>query len=129
MLTRPDTRPRSGWFHSPKVVLPLRAVRLGRADDFLRFFERAPRSSHEYVLFDRVCCSFEQAGVLTKRGLMNPDLYFDAWASPTRAWEIARVAVEGLREQLGNDELYANFEWLAHRGEVWSNERAAPTAS
>jgi hypothetical protein len=32
MLTRPDTRPQSGWFHSPKVVLPLGAVRLGRAD-------------------------------------------------------------------------------------------------
>ena len=54
-----------------------------------------------------------------KHGLMHPDLYFDAWASPTRAWEVARVAIEGLRNQLGSDDLYSNFEWLAKRGEQW----------
>src|SRR5712671_1355519 len=32
MLTRPDTRPQSGWFHSPKVVLPFGAKPLGQAD-------------------------------------------------------------------------------------------------
>ena len=91
----------------------------GVLDSFSRFSERVPRSSHEYVLFDRVCCSFEQAGVLMKHGLMNPDLYFDAWANPAPAWERARIAIEGLRDQLGNDELYANFEWLARRAEAW----------
>lgn len=82
------------------------------------------------VLFDRVCCSFEQAGVLMKHELMHPDLYFDAWGNPTRAWERARVVIEGLRSQLGSDELYANFEWLARRGEEWyaAHEAAAAGA-
>jgi hypothetical protein len=43
----------------------------GALQDFTRFSERVPRSSHEYVLFDRVCCSFEQVGVLMKHGLMH----------------------------------------------------------
>ena len=101
----------------------------GVLGDFEQFRERVPRSSHEYVLFDRVCCSFEQAGVLMKHGLMNPDLYFDAWASPTRAWELARVAVQGLRDQAANADLFANFEWLAIRGAEWYAERTAATAS
>jgi hypothetical protein len=101
----------------------------GALDDFERFCERVPRSGHEYVLFDRVCCSFEQAGVLMKHGLMHPDLYFDAWASPTRAWERSRVAIEGLRKQAASDQLYANFEWLAGRGEEWYAAHQAATAS
>ena len=91
----------------------------GVLEDFERFCEQVPRSSHEYALFDRVCCSFEQAGVLMKHGLMHPDLYFDAWANPTRAWARVRVAVEGLRNMVGGDQLYSNFEWLARRGEEW----------
>ena len=91
----------------------------GALDDYERFSERVPRTSHEYVLFDRVCCSFEQAGVLMKHGLMHPDLYFDAWANPARAWRHARVAIRGLRNELGSNELYANFEWLAGRAEEW----------
>src|SRR5690348_11082391 len=84
----------------------------GVLEDFDRFSERVPRSSHEYVLFDRICCSFEQAGVLMKHGLMHPDLYFDAWANPAPTWERARIPIKGLHDQLGNDALYANFEWL-----------------
>jgi hypothetical protein len=95
----------------------------GVLEDFERFSERVPSSSRDYVLFDRVCCSFEQAGVLMKNGLMHPDLYFDAWASPARAWERARVAIEGLRTERGSDDLYANFEWLAGRGEQWRAAR------
>ena len=95
----------------------------GTLADFERFSERVTPSSHDFVLFDRVCCSFEQAGVLMKNGLMHPDLYFDAWSSPKRAWEGARIAVEGLRKQRGNDDLYANFEWLARRGEQWQAAR------
>jgi hypothetical protein len=91
----------------------------GVLDDVALFAERVPRASHEFVLFDRVCCSFEQAGVLMKHGLMHPDLYFDAWASPTSAWERARVAIEGLRKQTGSTQLYKNFEWLAKKGEEW----------
>ena len=98
----------------------------GVLEDFDRFSERVPRSSHEYVLFDRVCCSFEQAGVLMKHGLMHPDLYFDAWANPTSTWERARIPIEGLRDQLGNDALYANFEWLARRAEEWYATDASP---
>jgi len=95
----------------------------GALEDFERFAERVPSNSHEYVLFDRVCCSFEQAGVLMKNGLMHPNLYFDAWASPTRAWERARSAVEGLRKHSGNEDLYTNFEWLARREEQWQAAR------
>lgn len=96
----------------------------GALDDVALFEERVPRASHEYVLFDRVCCSFEQAGVLLKHGLLHPDLYFDAWASPTSAWERASVVIEALRKESGSDQLYKNFEWLAKKGEEWYASRS-----
>ena len=86
------------------------------------FAERVPRTSREYVLFDRICCSFEQAGVLMKNGLLHPDLYFDAWASPTAAWTKASAVIEDLRTGKANRRLYENFEWLAKRGEAWYAE-------
>ncbi len=94
----------------------------GTFEDFDRFSQRVPRASRDYVLFDRVCCSFEQAGVLMKHGLLHPDLYFDAWASPSAAWEKARVAIEGLREQSGNHHVFENFEWLARRSAEWNDQ-------
>ena len=47
------------------------------------------------------------------------------------AAERARVAIEGLRAQLGSGELYANFEWLARYGEEWytAHQAAATRAS
>ena len=91
----------------------------GVFEDFARFTERVPSGSDEYVLFDRVCCSFEQAGVLMKHGLMHPDLFFDAWASPTSVWMAVEPIIRGLREKHASPQLYANLEWLAKQGEEW----------
>ncbi len=90
----------------------------GAFEDFAAFEKRAPRTSREFILFDRVCRSFEQAGTLMKYGLLHPDLYFDAWASPRAAWRACAKAVHGLRES--NPDAYVNFEWLANRYDEWS---------
>lgn len=101
----------------------------GTLDDFARFRARVSPDSHEYVLFDRVCCSFEQAGVLMKHGLMHPDLYFDAWASPTATWSHAKTVINGLRDEMAAPEIYTNFEWLARTGHAWSADRRADASS
>jgi hypothetical protein len=59
---------------------------------------------------------------------MHPDLYFDAWASPTSAWAAVEDVVRGLRERDVNDYLYANLEWLARRAEAWYASHEATTA-
>ncbi len=100
----------------------------GVFDDLEVFNERVPRGSREYVLFDRVCCSFEQAGVLMKHDLMHPDLYFDAWASPTSVWARVGPVIEALRELRGSPLLYVNFEWLAKAGELWYASHDPATA-
>jgi hypothetical protein len=91
----------------------------GTFESLERFEERVPAGSREFVLFDRVLCAFEQAGVLMKHGLMHPDLYFDAWASPASAWSAVAAVVRGLRERDDNDHLYANLESLARLAEAW----------
>jgi hypothetical protein len=87
------------------------------------FAERVPRTSLDFVLFDRVCCAFEQAGVLMKNGLLHPDLYFEGWASPRAAWDMVAVVVGRLRES--NAEAYVNFEWLANRYDDWLAARSS----
>jgi hypothetical protein len=54
-----------------------------------------------------------------KHGLMHPDLYFDAWASPASAWKVVEQVVRGLRSSRGNAQLYTNLEWLARRADDW----------
>lgn len=100
----------------------------GTFKTFETFAERIPRDSHQYVLFDRVLCGFEQAGVLMKHGLMHPDLYFDGWASPAATWATVETVVRGLRESRGNAHLYANLEWLAAKATGWyaTHEPGAP---
>jgi hypothetical protein len=96
----------------------LRSLRSdGALDDFDVFVQKVPRAGREFVLFDRVCCSFEQAGVLMRNELLHPDLYFEGWASPRSAWDMVATVVAGLRER--NPEAYVNFEWLAERYDGW----------
>ena len=96
----------------------LRGLRdAGGLDNYETFTERVPKSSHDWVLFDRVCCSFEQAGVLMKNGLLHPDLYFDGWASASATWSMVETVVKGL--QASNPHAYENFEWLARRNDKW----------
>jgi hypothetical protein len=99
----------------------------GGLDSFRVFESRVSPSSREYVLFDRVLCAFEQAGVLMKHGLLHPDLYFDAWASPASVWNATAEVVRGLRNSRGNDHLYANLEWIAARAEAWYQAHEPPT--
>ena len=94
----------------------------GVLDDYDRFNERVPKASRDFVLFDRVCCSFEQAGVLMKNGLLHPDLYFDGWASPRDAWNMVETVVRGLQEQ--KPHAYENFDWLAQQYDKWLGARA-----
>jgi len=89
----------------------------GAFDDYGTFEKRVPRNSRDFVLFDRVCRSFEQAGTLMKHDLLHPDLYFDAWASPRATWDACAPVVRGLRES--NADAYVNFEWLANRYDEW----------
>lgn len=105
-----------------------RAREDGTFESFETFAERVPSASHEFVLFDRVLCAFEQAGVLMKHGLMHPDLYFDAWASPATAWKVVEQVVRGLRGSRGNAQLYTNLEWLARRADEWQDTHPTETA-
>lgn len=104
-----------------------RAREDGTFESFEAFAERVPSGSHEFVLFDRILCAFEQAGVLMKHGLMHPDLYFDAWASPAAAWDIVEKVVRGLRDSRGNGHLYVNVEWLARSAAAWYDAHPAET--
>lgn len=106
----------------------LRGLRAdGALDDGDVFLGRVPKTSSDFVLFDRVCCSFEQAGVLMKNGLLHPDLYFEGWASPRAAWDMVAVVVAGLRD--ANPEAYVNFEWLANRYDDWLAARSSSYAA
>jgi hypothetical protein len=95
----------------------------GAFGDYATFCERVPTSSAEYGMVDRVFCSFEQAGVLMRNGLLHPALYFEGWADPARTWAVARSVVEGIRSTSGSPEPYKNFEWLARRSEQWRTEQ------
>lgn len=90
----------------------------GVFEDYDRFTEAVPRTSHEWVLFDRVLCAFEQAATLMKHGLMHPDLYFDIWPDPNRVWQRVEVVVRRLRED-GDPRAYSGLEWLAARSAEW----------
>jgi hypothetical protein len=94
----------------------------GAFDDFARFQKHLSGAGRDFVLFDRVCRSFEQAGTLMKYGLLHPDLYFDAWPSPRTTWDACALVMRGLRES--NPDAYANFEWLANRYDEWLAARA-----
>lgn len=99
----------------------------GAFDDFEAFEKRVSRTSQDFLLFDRVCRSFEQAGTLIKHDLLHPDLYFDAWPSPRAAWDACATVVHALRE--ANADAYVNFEWLANRYDEWLAARAPQGAS
>jgi hypothetical protein len=96
----------------------------GAFEDYERFTQAVPRASHEWVLFDRVLCAFEQAATLMKHDLMHPDLYFDIWPDANRVWQRVEVVVRGLRED-GDPRAYSGLEWLAARSKEW---RAAQTS-
>jgi hypothetical protein len=88
-----------------------------------RFSETVDRTSHEFVLFDRVLCAYEQAATLMKHGLMHPSLYFETWADATRVWERVEPVVRGMREH-GSSDAYTGLEWLAVRRQEWAAEGA-----
>ena len=55
-----------------------------------------------------------------KHGLMHPDLYFDAWASPAGVWRRTEAVIRAMREARGNPHLYSNLEWIAGRAAEWN---------
>jgi hypothetical protein len=91
-------------------------------NDFETVHRAAPRGSREASYLERILCSFEQAGVLMKNGLMHPDLFFDAWSSAARTWKRLGPYVVGLREQGKAPRLFENVELLAKREEEWLKE-------
>ena len=95
----------------------------GAFEDYETFSAAVPKTDRDFILFDRVCCSFEQAGVLMRNGLLHPDLYFEGWAVPAGVWSVVAPVVEGLRES--NPEAYKNFEWLTGRYSEWLAARDA----
>ena len=99
----------------------------GGFDSMERFDALVPSGGREFTLFDRVLCAFEQGGVLMKHGLMHPDLYFDGWSSAASVWARTETVIRGLRDRLGNDNLYRNVEWLAQRERGWMPQ-GAPAA-
>lgn len=96
----------------------------GAFDSYERFRELVPRTSADFGLVDRVFCSFGQAGVLMKYGLLHPDLYFEGWANVVNVWRSAEAVVRGMREEANAPYLYETFEWLAERNAQWKEERA-----
>lgn len=94
----------------------------GAFENYERFNESVPRTGHEWVLFDRVLCAYEQAATLMKHDLMHPDLYFDVWPDPSRIWNRVETAVRGIREE-GDPRAYTGLEWLAARSQEWRAEQ------
>lgn len=90
----------------------------GTFESYDRFQKAVPRTSREWVLFDRVLCAYEQAATLMKHGLMHPDLYFDVWPDPSRVWKRVEHVMDGIRAE-GDPRAYTGLEWLAARSEEW----------
>lgn len=90
----------------------------GVLEDYERFKGAVPRATHEWVLFDRVLCAYEQAATLMKNDLMHPDLFFDVWPDPTRVWSRVETVVRGIRAE-GDPRAYTGIEWLAARSVEW----------
>ena len=91
----------------------------GVFDSYERFSAEVEVASHDYVLFDRVLCAYEQAATLMKHGLMHPSLYFETWPDATRVWARVEPVVRGIREERSSD-AYSGLEWLAGRRQEWA---------
>ena len=95
----------------------------GGFDSYEAFRQAVPDGDPRFGLVDRVFCAFEQAGVLMRNGLLHPALYFEGWAPPEAAWEMAATVIKGIRGD-GNPGWCTNFEWLAQRAGQWRASRA-----
>ena len=91
----------------------------GVFESYERFSSSVDLASHEYVLFDRVLCAYEQAATLMKHGLMHPSLFFETWPDASRVWASVEPVVRGIRENRSSD-AYTGLEWLARRRAEWA---------
>lgn len=89
------------------------------APTFAAFQERVPASSPQFVTFDWLLCAYDRAGVLTKNGLLHPELLFASWRSPAEVWAMTQTWIRGLQTARGSPHLYENVEWLAEFEIVW----------
>src|SRR5260370_39253602 len=96
----------------------------GAFDSCEAFRQAVPAGDPRFGLVERVFSAFEQAGVLMPNGLLHPALYFEGWASPEAAWEMAATVIKGIR-QARKPEWGTNFEWLGQRASQSRGLRAA----
>jgi hypothetical protein len=89
----------------------------GSLSSHAEFVSKYPAGDPAYGMVDRVLCSFEQAGVLMRNGLMHPALYFEGWAPPEEVWDEVKGFVAGLRVK--SPASFTNMEWLAERAREW----------
>lgn len=96
----------------------------GVFESYEKFSGSVDETGHDYVLFDRVLCAYEQAATLMKHGLMHPALFFETWPDPARVWDRVEAVVRGIREH-GSADAYAGLEWLAARRREWDAAEAS----
>ena len=87
-----------------------------RAQDYPEFKKKYPPTSNERIHFTTVCGFFEFSGLLVNKGLLNGDLYLDAFnVSPF--WLKAKSIIKGMRHE--RPRIYENFELLHMRRLKW----------
>lgn len=68
----------------------------------------------EYEAIDRVANFFEAMGLFVKNGIIDRDIACDAWSSVVlRNWTALLPLTTYLREAVGSQSLWENFEYLA----------------
>ena len=81
-------------------------------EDFDEFVEKYPIGTEEYAYATLVSGYYETIGTLWKNDLLNEDLLFD-WILVTPSWNRLKGFTLGLRESVGEEKLYENFEALS----------------
>ena len=81
-------------------------------DDYADFVKKYPAGSKEYGEVKKVCGWYETIGTFYKQKLFNEDLLFD-WLATNVRWKRIENFVQGVRNEMGEQKMYQNFEAMA----------------
>jgi len=89
--------------------------------NYEEFKEKYPMESEEWRKFFRFGMFYEVLGVLAENGLLNTDMYFDAFGGAR--FSKAEPIVKGLRKERENPYIFENWELLSRKFREYRDKR------
>jgi hypothetical protein len=93
--------------------------------NYTEYKRQYPMGSDGSMAIATISSFYELSSTLIQHGLLNEDLFFDAFPPVNLFWESVKPIAYGEREEFKNPRLYENMELLNEREKKWEKSHPA----